>query len=417
LLSAAERSMSTGEPATPLVIEAATRRDLGFLEGLLKSRSAELVTDVATHGAILLRGFEIGSDADFSTAVLSIPGMVGMDRMFMAEDGRTAVAGERYVVHSNAIYTTGGSFQLSAFHSENFFSPDVPRYISFFCHVPSWLGGETGLVNTAAVYADLPEDLQNRLAQQAHLARIYALEEVALRYGLPADGVRQLCTEVGMPVVKHQGKEYILLYKPSVLIHSLTGEPALSISWRPLVRLGYWPAIRQAFRTDYLGKQWSMHKLLWNYPTLQYLVPSMSLIRGPRIALRNVAKELFGTVREGLGWQGPYEGPADSRVDSALAAGDLEIIVAALRRRFASFRWQRGDVLIVDNAKMAHAGMPGFGPRRLRALLCNPMAIPYAPDSPGRWQVPQLCADETVGAKIEKLQRQFPRDERRGSDS
>src|ERR1700759_852247 len=97
LLTAAERAISTSELATPLVIEAAARRDLSFLKDLLQSRSAELIADVATHGAVLLRGFEIVTDRDFAAAVLSIPTMLGMDRMFMAEEGRTAVPGERYV--------------------------------------------------------------------------------------------------------------------------------------------------------------------------------------------------------------------------------------------------------------------------------------------------------------------------------
>jgi len=29
------------------------------------------------------------------------------------------------------------------------------------------------------------------------------------------------------------------------------------------------------------------------------------------------------------------------------------------------FRWQRGDVLLVDNSRVLHDGLPGFGPRRL----------------------------------------------------
>ena len=37
----------------------------------------------------------------------------------------------------------------------------------------------------------------------------------------------------------------------------------------------------------------------------------------------------------------------------------------ALAAHASCFRWRRGDVLLVDNARILHDGMPGLGPRRL----------------------------------------------------
>jgi hypothetical protein len=82
------------------------------------------------------------------------------------------------------------------------------------------------------------------------------------------------------------------------------------------------------------------------------------------------------------------------------------VLAAAVRRRFSSFRWQRGDVLLVDNLKMAHSGMPGFGPRRLRAMICNPLPVPCGPFGPGVWSVPATSLDHaSVGERAHRAYR------------
>jgi hypothetical protein len=38
-------------------------------------------------------------------------------------------------------------------------------------------------------------------------------------------------------------------------------------------------------------------------------------------------------------------------------------------------------VVLIDNLQMHHTGMPGFGPRALRVLLCNPLPLRFPADS------------------------------------
>jgi alpha-ketoglutarate-dependent taurine dioxygenase len=409
LLAPEERALSTRENETPLVIEANGRRDMGFLKGFLDSHSSELIADAASHGAVLLRGFDVASDRDFEASVLSIRGMRGIDRVFMAEEGRTIVAGARYVMHTNSIYTTGGSVEHGEFHSENYFVPDVPRFIFFFCGRPSWLGGETGLVNTAGLYADLRAASKSRLESTAFLAATYVLADVAQRYGLSHEDLRRFCGTVGLTIREHKGKEFILMHKPSVFVHPLTAERALNIHfWSGLLKIGIRPAIRRAFMPDYNGAQWAVHQLFWRVPALNDFVPSLTLIKAPRIAIRNFREMLRGrmrTLHAKLGAVAPNRGADDHEpegmgVDTAFESGDQDLLASAMRRRFSSFRWKRGDVLMVDNLKMAHGGMPGFGPRLLRAMICNPMQVPCSADTPGLWAVPKDHPAQTVGEKI-----------------
>ena len=81
LLDRDERLIDTQEP-TPLVIERrGSSGSLGFLREFLSSNSSEIVMDIATHGAVLLRGFDLRSPRDFESATLAISGFQGIRRM------------------------------------------------------------------------------------------------------------------------------------------------------------------------------------------------------------------------------------------------------------------------------------------------------------------------------------------------
>ena len=56
----------------------------------------------------------------------------------------------------------------------------------------------------------------------------------------------------------------------------------------------------------------------------------------------------------------------------------MSVWVKFERAHASVFRWQRGDVLLIDNARVLHDGMPGFGPRRLRVALLGELPLPQA---------------------------------------
>jgi alpha-ketoglutarate-dependent taurine dioxygenase len=326
-----------------------------------------------------------------------------MASVFMSEAGRVLVPGTRFVLHTNSIYTTGGSFDLGHFHSENYFVPDVPRFIFFFCRQPSLMGGETGLVNTAKVFQSLPAETKARLREKAYLAGSYPVDDVRTRYGLSEAGLHQLVRERGLAVERHGDKRHVNLYKPSVLIHPQTGEAALAINYYSgLMRHGFRAAIQRAFMPDYAGPQWALHRQLWQRPALSRLMPSLAVVRAPGVAARNFLGMVQDRAKAKLGLDRDVEAQAPAEVDSAFEADDGARVAQAIRANFSSFRWQAGDMLMIDNLKMAHAGMPGFGPRLLRAMICNPMSLPLSASGPGEWSVPSAAACEVTGGQISR---------------
>lgn len=403
LLEPSERDIESSEPSTPWVVEAAQRPDVEHLRATLANHSDLVLRRVAEHGAVLFRGFDLDSDADFERAVLSIRGMQGISRVFMSEEGRTLVNGTRFVLHTNSIYTTGGSFDLGYFHSENYFVPDVPRFIFFFCRRPSPLGGETGLVNTAKVFQALPDRVKARLRAQPYLAGSYAFEEVRARYALGEAALEQRARELGLVLESCAGKRLLNLYKPSVLIHPETGEPALAINfYNGLIRRGFRTAIQRAFLPDYAGPQWALHRLLWRRPALTHLVPSMAMVRAPRLVMRNFLGAMQGRAKAKLGLESDAEAGLPPGVEAAFEPGDGAHVAEAIRAHLSCFRWRAGDMMMIDNLKMAHSGMPGLGPRLVRAMICNPISLPFAAVGSGEWAVPGEAVARTIGDELSR---------------
>src|SRR6185295_18731593 len=83
LLDRDERLIDTDE-STPLVIEPlGSSGSVGFLREFLSSNSSEIAMDIATHGAVLLRGFDLRCPQDFESATLAISHFQGIHEYLM----------------------------------------------------------------------------------------------------------------------------------------------------------------------------------------------------------------------------------------------------------------------------------------------------------------------------------------------
>ena len=70
-----------------------------------------------------------------------------------------------------------------------------------------------------------------------------------------------------------------------------------------------------------------------------------------------------------------------------ITTDEVEALATSVWKHCTVFSWRRDDILIFDNLQMLHAGMPGFGARELRVIMCNP--IPMAnPALSGLIEVP-----------------------------
>ncbi|WP_434048879.1 MULTISPECIES: TauD/TfdA family dioxygenase [Sorangium] len=333
---------------------------------------------VHRHGAVLLRGLPITSTQDFEETLFSIPALRPMRGYFMAEAGRTRVSGSERIYHTNAIVKTGGSLLLGGFHSENYYSSDVPGFIAFCCLEEPWMGGETGIVQMARAYQELGDGLKAKLEGEPSCAAMWSISDVAGAYGLDEEVAERFCREVGFDIAVVNGEKRVLLYKPNVLVHPLTRLPSLQIHVSVEIR-GVDEHLRRDLSAAYAGVRWALHRAGWRHPGLgsglNALFQTLRVLHRPKtlsvLLSEYFAKPLLSRRRAA---KAPSV-PMPPRVGRLLDDEEARSVAEAVRRHMNVFTWRRGDILILDNLQTLHSGMPGLGSRQIEVALCNPLPL------------------------------------------
>lgn len=394
-LSDTEVPFRPGQEAGPLVLEAKSSGDLPFLKTFLAANSEVVKNALYEYGAILLRGFAIESNHVFQQVLGSIAGLRPLDDYFMAEHGRSTLAGAKSVFHTNKYFKTGGGFGLGGFHSENYYSTDVPAIISFWCKEQPWIGGETALVHIANAYEELGSELHSLLQSSAMFSCLFKLSDIKKRYRISEEQLKVSLNEVGLRA-PGDGGDYVAMYKPVVFHHARTGKRAiqanLSIELRELDVL-----LRKRFLPFYTSKIWALHRLGWKHGAIDAalsLFEIMSkLIFHPRIFI-----ELLRHLSE----KNKNKQFEKEKLQSRISVQHIEELAAAIWRHCYLLRWKRDDILIFDNLQMLHTGMPGWGKRELNVMLFNPVKLTYAP-GPGLVEVSPDQACESLDSRLRAL--------------
>lgn len=397
-----ERPYPALDADVPRVIEARRGESLGSLRAHLSRSSEDILRLIYRHGAVLLRGFPITSTHDFEETLFSVRALRAMRGYFMAEPGRVRVAGSTRIFHTNAFMRTGGTLHLGGFHSENYFSSDVPAFIAFCCHEEPWLGGETGIVHMARAYQELGDGLRARLEGEPSCAISWALSSIARVHGLDEAIIERVCREVGLSIATMNGETHVLLYKPNVLVHPVTGLPSLHLNVSSQIR-DLDEHIKRALSPAYGGPKWALHRLGWRHPKLSGALNSLYRVlpdpKGLSVLLSEYVLQPFLAQRRAVGRPSdPMPPNACRRFDDE----DVRSLAEAMARHTNIVTWRRGDVLILDNLQMLHTGMPGFGARRIEAALCNPLPIRW-PLSSGTLRVDPEEGYETLFERFTAL--------------
>lgn len=379
-LAAREYAAASSDVTLPLLVEARRDRSVPFLKKLLQDHAAAMLDLADQYGAILLRGFAVEQDAEFEDAMSAIPAFSPMNGYFMSEPGRAVLEGTRHVFPTNSLYKTGGGFTpIGSFHCENFYSLDVPRLQTFYCRKPSWLGGETGLLDMVRAFEALSPETQRKFEERGVEATLFPVTAVAERYRITPDAVLAFCEQEGLPVREEGGEKFIEVTKPCVYVHPRTGRKSLivhlatnDLPGRDLDRL-----LRARLEERYGAHHWALHRYLWKRPDLRFFLETR---RWPRKFPQTPQPER------------PYR----------LSKEELPAYADALAQSVSVFHWQAGDILIIDNARTAHSGMPGMGPREIRVIMGNPIPLQY-PLASGVWQPRAVEGYRTFHQRLEAI--------------
>jgi hypothetical protein len=231
---------------------------------------------------------------------------------------------------SNSIYTsTEYPSELDIpFHSENSKNSSWPHRIAFYCEIAARFGGETGLADNGLVLRSLPEQV------------IAPFEKWGVRY------VRNFHDGLGVPWRKAFGVETLdelrLACASQGFELSQTGPNTITISH-----------VRPAFAEHRLTGErlWFNQAQLFHPAALPTLVRTQLLAFGPESSFPS-----YATYGDG----------------SPIADDTIELIADAFRRHAVQVSWRAGDLLIVDNIKLAHARRAFEGERRVFVSMFHP---------------------------------------------
>jgi hypothetical protein len=299
---------------------------------------------VARHGALLIRGLELRT-AEQAGAVLDRLCHESMvEREAMAPRQRYADG-----VHSVSLWPHD---EPMCMHHELSYRLEVPGLLLYACLTPADQGGATGLADAAAVLRSLPADIVDRFEREGWLLRRSYADDLGVRwqdaFGTddPA-GVEQYCRDHGIDVAWQDGGGLRTAQRrPAVLRHPLTGE-------------------RGWFNQVAFLSEWTM-------------APEM----------REYLAAVYGA--DGLPFTTFFGG------GDPIGEDVVELIAKAYAEHTVHHDWQAGDVLLVDNLRMAHSREPFDGPRRICAQLGDPVALPgWAPDTPGAVAPRGTAVEET----------------------
>lgn len=379
---------------------------ISTVEQLIKQNHDDIMNRLNTDGALLFRGYDVETARDFERIGLAVLPLA-----------TRYPGGAPRVKHSEHVWSaseTPAQMPISS-HCELSYIPKLrPQAILFCClNVPDE-GGETPIANMHDVWASLPKDLRDRiLANDFEVVRQYpgskrrmldvrrlagpatAWSDVlgssdprTVQAEAEADGVTLNFWKSGatLPCMSsHEGSalQAVILGMFSVLMSPLIALMRMFSPW-PLVEMQeklpkcgdagdssvcvelvtHFSGSRQvAGRTAYAGVDVFFSEYGWAVEALFVAMHTRRLVHA-YIALRIVIGTVLFTFLRKVGLIG--RAPLDIMLQGrSLAISDVMHINQAYWKNFEFLKWQRGDVLILNNELCSHGRMPFEGPRKV----------------------------------------------------
>jgi len=334
-----------GHPdALPLVVEARGERTSTALAGWLETNAGFVADALVRHGAILFRDFDVFDAPAFEQVARAIDDDLKCD--YLGTSPRDALTG--YVFTASEL----PPYYPIPQHCEMSFVADPPRRLFFCCLVePAAGSGETPLADFRRVLADVAPAIVARFEERGlRIVRNYSGPGGGGRFDLwrlkrwdemfgttDRHEIEARCRQEGFePIWTESDGLRIVSRQTATRTHPVTGERV----WHNHSTTFHPTQAAAEYRRIFRMRSTLRHLALWKLATVL-----------ERFQRRHNPDERAMHCTYGDGAEIP---PAD-----------LEAVRDAVWRHMVTFRWQRGDVLAIDNYAVSHGRLPFRGPRQI----------------------------------------------------
>ncbi|MGL4959887.1 MAG: TauD/TfdA family dioxygenase [Inquilinus sp.] len=300
----------------PLTVE--PRRPTGLLE-FAAEHGAAVDAALARHGAVLFRGFGVSGE-DTLAALFQRLWTEPLSYVYRSTP-RTDVGKGVYTA------TEYPAAQEIPMHNENAYQRDWPMRIGFHCVTPAASGGQTPLADVG------------RVTERIDPAILAEFRDRRVRY------IRNYSDFIDLPW------QTVFQTDSRSEVEAFCTANDIGFDWT-----------EEGLRTSQVCQGTAIHpglgRELWFNQAQLFHVSSL----GPAMAADML--DLFGEA--GLPRNARF-GDGGAIPDSVVAA-----VTAAFEREKVVFDWQRDDVLILDNMRVAHGRKPFSGSRRVLVSMGYP---------------------------------------------
>ena len=337
-------SFLDSQKTAPLVITPRWDDSLGFLIKWIEENRSWLDDQILLYGAILVRDFQIDNAVDFERATLAL--QPNLCDAYRGTSPRSSMPGTKYAFSAADVPVNYPIAQ----HCEMSFLKAPPRQLYFGCIKASTsAGGETALCDFRKVYQDLSPELRNKLAtKKLKYTRTHKRVGERFTYDVGAmlswqqlfgttdkTMVEDICREEGAPVPRWIGPDKDTFFQEWVddpfQRHPITGE----LAWFNHSNVFHW--------TTFPAELWF----------------AFNRIRDIKLFVHFAIISIFTFIKYGL---------LSNKMALNSTFGDDEIITLwemneirrAIHKNMVFSRWQKGDIMAIDNFSTSHGRQPTY---------------------------------------------------------
>lgn len=320
-----------GEDAIPVVWRVTRGEDANIdtVEAWLREHKPLLTEACDRYGAVLLRGFRAIDSVERFAIVLNVVAPELMDYIGGSAPRRPVLG---------RISTTSDlpeNYSL-ALHQEMAYQAHRPDALAFFCDVPPDVQGETTVADARVVTSQI---------------------DVAVRARFDAKGV---CVRRALPPVQAENRlpkpwPHVLGTTDRDEANRLASDKGWKVEWRSDDWIYLWQQVLPAFKTHpRTGERVWANQVHYHTPECMLRWALRDSRDGDAAEIRNAMAETPDKL--------DYVFHGD---DTRVSGEDAEHVWDVLVRSEIPVRWQRGDVMLVDNVLAMHGRRPFRGRRRV----------------------------------------------------